>query len=225
MNLKENSMIYFENLNHFKDFYISLGIHGGWKIQSGIMNDRGEKIRDTAYVNYLQKLFMKKKLFRRNVSIAEVVSFLDGYEFLYRIVTELEQKIKGQVFNDINIYLEYKIPYSKNRRVDFIFEYQDKLLLTEFRLSKDFPNQSGMWNKKELELLVYKELMSNYIMDKKIFLFAFIGMPEYAKNNKIVKNLLYNENNIDFFVDYLITYLLGDLRRPREFDITKEGDL
>lgn len=225
MNLKQNSMIYFENLNEFKDFYKSLGIHGGWKIQTGIMNERGEKIRDTAYVNHLQKLFMKKKLFRRNVSIAEIVSFLDGYELLYRIVTELEKKISNEVFSEINIYLEYKIAYSKNRRVDFIFEYRDSLLLTEFRLSKDFPNQSGMWNKKELELLVYKELMSNYITNKRIFLFAFIGMPEYSKNIKIMKNLLYNETNIDFFVDYLITYLLQDLQRPDEFDITRKGDL
>lgn len=225
MNLKENSMIYFENLNEFKDFYQSLGILGGWKIQSGLMNERGEKIRDTAYVNHLQKLFMKKKLFRRVVSIAEIVSFLDGYEFLQRIVTELEKKISSETFNQIKIYLEYKIAYSKNRRVDFIIEYKESLLLTEFRLSKDFPNQSGMWNKKELELLVYKELISNYITNKKIYLFAFIGMPEYSKNSKIMKNLLYNETNIDFFVDYLITFLLQDLRRSEEFDITRKGEL
>lgn len=225
MNFKENSMVYFEDLKDFKDFYKSLGIHGGWKIQSGLMNERGEKIKDTAYVNHLRKLFMKKKLFRRNVSIAEIVSFLDGYEFLFRIVTELEQKIDIIVFKQISLYLEYKIPYSKNRRVDFIFEFKENLLLTEFRLSRDFPNQSSMWNRKELELLVYKELMSNYLENKRIYLFAFIGMPEYLNSSKINKNLIYNENNIDFFVDYLITYLLSDLRRPEEFNIIQKGEI
>jgi hypothetical protein len=220
MNFKENSMISFKNLDDFIAFYTSLGIHGGWRIQSGLMNDRGEKIKNTAYVNHLRKLFMEKKLFRRNVSIAEIVSFLDGYELLFRITSELKKKISTEVFNEIMIYLEYKIPYSKNRRVDFIFEYNENLLLTEFRLSKDFPNQSGMWNKKELELLVYKELMSNYIDDKRIYLYAFIGMPEYKNSQKILKNVIYNEANIDFFVDYLITYLLKDLRRPEEFNVT-----
>jgi hypothetical protein len=222
MELSKNAMISFQKPEQFNDFYQSLSIHGGWKIQSGLMNQRGEVIKDTAYVNYLRNLFMSKNLFRRNVSIAEIVSFLDGYEFLSRILKSFKLKVSSDVYDSVQIHIEYKIPYSKNRRVDFVFEYNDQILLTELRLSADFPNQSGMWQKKELELIIYKELMTNFLTNKSIYLYAFIGMPEYIKLQKISKNILYNDNNIEFFVDYLITYLVKDIRRPSEFDITRK---
>ncbi len=222
MELRQNAMISFQKPSEFDDFYESLSIHGGWRVQSGLMNQRGESIKDTAYVNYLRKLFMNKNLFRRNVSIAEIVSFLDGYEFLSRILKSLKSKVASNIYDSVQIHLEYKIPYSKNRRVDFIFEYNDQILLTEFRLSADFPNQSGMWQKKEIELIIYKELMTNFLNNKSIYLYAFIGMPEYLKLQKISKNILYNDNNVEFFVDYLVTYLLKDMRRPSEFDISRK---
>jgi len=221
LEFEQNSMASFSNLDDFNRFYESLSIQGGWKIKSGLMNRRGEAIENTAYVHYLKKLFMKKDLFRRNVSIAEVVSFLDGYEFLSRTIKNLKEKLQQEVFEKIKVHIEYKIPYSKNRRIDYLFEYDNNILLTEFRLSSDFPNQGSTWHKKELELIVYKELLRNFILDKSIYLYALIGMPEYTHQAPIHKNILYNDNNIDFFADYLITFLIGDLRRPKEFNIAR----
>lgn len=223
MNFKNNSMIGFDSPGEFYDFYTSLGILHEWKIVTGKMNDRGSRIENRGYTHKLRHLFKEKNLFRRMVSIAEIVSFLDEYHLLRRILHRLKDQLSEEQYTSLKIFLEYKIPYSKNRRVDIIFQVDQKLLLFEFRLSSTFPNQSAMWQKKELELVIYKELMMNYLpQEYKIFLYAFIGMPEYDLGKKIEKHIMYNETNIDFFVDYLITYLFEDPRRPQEFNLLKD---
>lgn len=220
--LKNNSMLYFEKLEDFQMFYDSLDVYGKWVIQTGKMNDRGRLIENKIYTKVLRELFMQKKLFRRNVSIAEIVSFLDEYVFIERIIKNLKSKLDEKKYQLIKLYLEYKIPFSKNRRIDMIFEFKDKILVVEFRLSMDFPNQSGMWLKKEIELIIYKELLKNFLGENyRIYLYALIGMPEYHQNKMIEKNVVYNSNNISYFVDYLITYLCDENPRPKEFDISK----
>lgn len=218
---KRNAMLSFMNLCEFSEFYQSLQLRGRWNIQTGKMNDRGKLIENKRYTNTLKKLFMEKKLFRRNVSIAEVISFLDEYVIIDRIISLLETKLESDEFDSINLYLEYKIPFSKNRRIDMVFVHGKKILVVEFRLSMDFPNQSSMWTKKETELIIYKELLSNFLdKDFKIYLYALIAMPEYHLNRVIDKNVVYNRNNIEYFVDYLITYLFNKNVRPEEFDIS-----
>ena len=223
MNLKNNAMIGFNSPKEFFEFYTSLGILHEWKIVTGKMNDRGERIENRGYVHTLRKLFKEKKLFRRMVSIAEIVSFLDEYHLLKRILVTLKKKLDPEQYTSLKIFLEYKIPYSKNRRIDIIFQYGKKLLLFEFRVSATFPNQSAMWKKKELELMIYKEFMMNYLpKDYQLYLYAFIGMPEYHHNQKIEKHIMYNKTNIDFFVDYMMTYLFDQLQRPEEFNLLKD---
>lgn len=223
MNFSDNAMISFTEPRQFFEFYTSLGIIHDWKIVTGRMNDRGSQIENRSYTHKLRSLFAEKKLFRRMVSIAEIVSFLDEYYLLRLILLRLKKELSPEKYAELNIYLEYKIPYSKNRRIDVVFQVGKKLLLFEFRLSATFPNQSAMWQKKELELVIYKELMSNFLdSEYQLYLYAFIGMPEYELGKKIEKNIMYNETNIDFFVDYLITYIYDDLRRPKEFNLLKD---
>lgn len=219
---KKNAMLSFEKLQDFGAFYKTLKVQGRWKIQTGKMNDRGKVIENNYYAKVLRKIFMDKQLFRRNVSIAEIISFLDEYVFIERIINDLSKKACETIFSKIKLHLEYKIPFSKNRRIDMIFEYNKKILVVEFRLSMDFPNQSAMWLKKETELIIYKELLSNFIgEDYKILLYALIGMPEYHQNNIIEKNVVYNTTNVQFFTDYLLTFLCGQNMRPEEFDISR----
>lgn len=218
----ENSMLSFSNLEDFNVFYNTLRIRGIWLIQTGKMNERGKLIANKGYTATIKRKFMEKKLFRRNVSIAEVVSFLDEYVIIDRIISLLKHKLSEEEFNSIQLYLEYKIAFSKNRRIDMLFVVGNKILVVEFRLSHDFPNQSSMWTKKETELIIYKELLSNYILDEyKIYLYALIAMPEYHLKQKIDKNVLYNENNVLYFVDYFLTFLFGKDVRPEEFSIRK----
>ena len=207
---EKNSMLSFKCANDFISFYNSLEIYGDWKIVSGLMNDRGKRIQNKSYTNEIRTIFSKSNLFRRNISIAEIVSLLDTYTLMYRVLKCLKKNMCSKSMDDLSLYSEYKIDFSKNRRIDFVFEYGSRILLCEFRISSTFPNMSSMWSKKELELIIYKELMKNYVPNNiKIILFAFIGMPEYHGKIPIEKHILYNKKNIEFFVDYILEYLIN----------------
>ncbi len=206
---KENSMLAFDSVLDFKSYYRELNFYNGWTITMEKNNMRGEKIKDRTYVQHIRKLFMEKRLFRRNISIAEIVSLLDSYSIMMRVISELETMIEAERLNRVKMYSEYKIYFSKNRRIDFILEYGKRLLLVEFRVSFTFPNLSSMWQKKENELLFYKELLGNYIPDYyKIHLFAFIAMPEYDNSFWLPKHVKYNKDNVRFFAEYIKAFLL-----------------
>lgn len=208
--MNNNAMIYFKNAKKFYDFYKQLDIYGTWKIYAGKLNDRGSKIHGKSYTNKLRLIFNEKQLFRRNVSIAEIVSWLDNYIIILRLFNYIENKTNNNISSNISILLEYKIKFSKNRRIDMILRYKNKILLVEFMLSSRFPNISNVWQKKEMELIIYKELLSNYIKNNEIIIYAFIAMPEYNNTGKIDKNIKYNAQNIAYFGDYIIEYLLDE---------------
>lgn len=209
----ESSMLVFNDLSSFEQYYEQLNIYGTWKIQTGLLNIRGSKIIDKHYTKELKLLFNDKKLFRRSVSIAEIVSWLDSYEIVRRCVLKIREIIGTEKMNNIKLFQEYMIKLSKARRVDYIFMFNNKILLVEFRISDHFPNMSNAWQKKELELIIYKELMTNYVnKDYRIYTYAFIMMPEYENKEPILKNIKYNNSNINHFCEYLITYLLEWIR-------------
>jgi len=207
---KDNSMISFDSLNAFKQFYNDFDFYSGWKITTARNNLRGEVIRDKPYVNHIRALFAEKKLFRRNISIAEIVSILDSYSIMVRVFDKLKLLCSNDEWSDIKLYSEYKVYFSKNRRIDFVLEYQKRLLLIEFRVSNIFPNVSTIWQKKESELIVYKELLKNYLDDAfKIHLYAFIAMSEYEGRKPIPKNIKYNQENTQFFAEYIYTFIIN----------------
>jgi hypothetical protein len=210
--LKNNSMLYFACPNEFMIYYEDLNIYGVWKIQTGNLNERGLFIKDKSYVSILKKQFSEKKLFRRNVSIAEIVSWLDSYIINKRIFSSLRELLNNdEKFYKLEIFCEYKIDFSKDRRVDYIFKFEDKILLLEYRLSDHFPNMSNLWQKKELELIIYKELMNNYLKDKyQIYLYAFIAMPEYDSGKILPKHVKYNNDNIKYFCEYIKKFLFDE---------------
>lgn len=203
----KDAMLSFSSYKAFWKFYHELNIPK-WHISTGLLNDRGRYIENRSYTHKLRAVFNEKKLFRRSVAIAEIVSWLDSYLILRRLFNRLKAKLGDDILKKMKIHCEYRIEMSKNRRIDFIFEYENKILLTEFRLSDKFPNVSNMWQKKELELIIYKELLSNYLPTGiKVMMFAFIGMPEIEQGQMIEKNIKYNEENIDFFARYIMKYL------------------
>lgn len=207
--MEKECMLFFNNPSDFSVFYNSLNISSSWKILSGTLNSRGNSLIDKYYFKKLKYIFNSNNLFRRSVSMAEIVSFLDTYHLVNRLLFIIQQKIPAIMYNKIRMYFEYKIRFSKNRRIDLILEYNNKILLCEFRLSAKFPNLSQEWQKKEIELIIYKELMNNYLnLNKRIYLYAFIGLPEYDGNHTLDKNIKYNKDNLNYFSDYIIEYLI-----------------
>jgi len=205
----ENSMLHFKTPHHFKAFYRSLALPEQWRITTEDMNYRGQRIYKEQYVLRLKHLFNKKKLFRRSVSIAEVVSFLDSYYIIEKVTNNLQRMLNRQDFLDLSMCAEYKIRYSKNRRIDYVYLYGNSILIVEFRLSNSFPNVSNVWQRKETELLIYKELLRNYIPDeKRIIIYAFIAMPEYDGATPLYKQIKYNNENARFFAEYIHEFLI-----------------
>ncbi len=208
--LAKEAMMSFENPKEYLEFLSKLKFPESWKVENGLLNERGKRIIDKYYTLKLKQIFNEKKLFRRNVSIAEIVSWLDGFVLMTRVIKHLNLKVDEKCFSKLKIHFEYRIRMSKNRRIDYVFEYENRILIIELRLSDKFPNLSNTWQKKELELIVYKELLHNYLPHKtRIIIYAFIFMPEYNENSKILKNIKYNKENINFFVEYVMKYLIN----------------
>ena len=206
--LSSNSMISFLNPDEYLLFMKKLRISPNWRIEKGILNTRGKKIEKKSYVYTLTKVFSEKKLFYRKVSIAEIVSWLDGFVIITRLLRHLKANVDIGVYSKLEIYMEYKIEMSKNRRIDYVFKYENRLLLVELRLSDRFPNLTNVWQKKELELIIYKELLSNYIPPNiEVIIYALVFMPEYDLNTEIYKNSEYNENNVSHLANYILKYL------------------
>ena len=211
-----DSLFYFRKPTDFLKFIEKLNIYNDWKIGKGTMNQRGESIRNKGYTNYLRNKFNSKRMFRKSVSVSEIVSWLDSFVIMKRVLDKLSYSIEKNEFNEIKLYCEYMIKMSKKMRVDFVIRYKNIILLVEFRMVNNYTKIKTTWNKKKVELLIYKELIENYIeSDIKVLTFAFISLYEY--DNKVLDKAHYdfNNNQVDFLVKYLIEFVI---ERQREID-------
>jgi hypothetical protein len=207
--MENDSLFHFNNPSDFLKFINKLDIYNNWKIGNGTMNSRGESIRQKGYTNYLREKFNNKRMFRRSVSISEIVSWLDSFVIMRRFIEKLSNSIDKNEFDDIEIYCEYMIKMSKKMRIDFIIKYKNIMLLIEFRMVNKFTKIKTTWNKKKLELLVYKELLENYTNDDiRILTFAFISLYEYDGTELDNIHLNYNNNQIDFLIEYFIEFVI-----------------
>lgn len=197
-----DTLLYFSNPQEFFDFVYSQKIDDGWRIYSGMMNSRGKSIKEKPYTKLLADTFNAKGFFRKKVSVAEIVSWIDNFLYMQRILQQIKKDIGDNLYDQIEIFFEYKIIMSKNMRIDFIIKYNDKLLLLEFRTLDRFEKIRSAWDKKKLELIIYKELMQNYIQDKKFLTYAFIGLYEYEHSKIVSKHKDYNLNQVKYLSKY-----------------------
>lgn len=206
-------LFYFRNPSGFLKFIKTLDVYNEWKIINGTMNSRGESIRNKKYTNYLKEKFNNKNMFRKSVSISEIVSWLDSFVIMTRLFNLLGEYIEENEYNQIEVYCEYMIKMSKKMRVDFIIRYKKIILLVEFRMVNNFTKIKPTWDKKKIELLVYKELLGNYLDEKyKILTFAFISLYEYDGKEIDGTHFDYNNNQIDFLARYILDFVIKKQR-------------
>ncbi len=207
---ENNAMLYFKGISGFKKYLKEINVYGGWKIESGLMNDRGKLIDKKNYVAKLRNQFNKKKLFYKSVSISEIVTWLDTFVHITRIIEQLEYEIEKSILNQIEIIFEYVIEMSKMARVDVIFKYKYKMCLMEFSLVNGFNRMRRAYEKKRIELMIYKDLMRNYISEEyKIIVFPFIALFEYSDKTDILKHIESNEKQACFAAEYLAKYVIN----------------
>ncbi len=207
--MKQDALGYFKNPKQYNEFVDSLDIYNGWKITKGLMNARGEIIRHKSYANQLRRMFSLKKAFRREVSISEIVSWLDSFVIMSRVIDNLKKSISNEEYDKIEIYFEYIIKMSKKMRIDFIIKYNESLLLLEMRMVDNFKKIKGTWTKKKSELLIYKELISNYIEDKRILTYAFISLYEYNGKEKDLAHVKYNNDQAQYLAEYIRKFIIN----------------
>jgi len=155
-------------------------------------------------------MFSDKKAFRREVSISEIVSWLDSFTLLSRVINRLKDKLSDKEYNDIEIHFEYIIKMSKKMRIDFIIKYHKTILLLEMRMVDNFDKLSSTWRKKKMELLIYKDLLNNYLdSDIKVITYAFISLYEYRGKTEVYKHSNYNNNQVNYLVEYIQEFMIN----------------
>lgn len=204
-----SSMIKFLKVSEMNRFIDELDIYGGWKISDGMLNERGKHIIDKPYYMFLKDLFNRKKLFRKSVSVAEVISWLDSLVIMRRLAHVLYKKLTIDEYNNISIDMEHKIEYSKMMRIDYILHYKNASLLIEFRLVDSFNKIRPTWEKKKVELIVYKELMQNYTPElQRIYTYAMITLFEYKNGRQVEKNITFNNNQVEYLSNYILDIVI-----------------
>ncbi|MCK5387803.1 MAG: hypothetical protein KAJ22_00820 [Candidatus Izimaplasma sp.] len=207
--MKEDALAYYSKPKDYLRFIEGLNIYNEWKILKGSMNTRGEAIRHKSYAIKLRKMFSDKKAFRREASISETVSWLDSFVMMTRTLDVLKRNNSREEYEKIEIYFEYIIKMSKKMRIDFIIRYETNLLLLEVRMVDNFTKLKGTWTKKKSELLIYKELMYNYIgSDIKILTYALITLHEYERREKMHKHIKYNNNQAEYLAEYIHKFMI-----------------
>ena len=207
--MKEDALAYYSKPKDYLRFIEGLNIYNEWKILKGSMNTRGEAIRHKSYAIKLRKMFSDKKAFRREASISETVSWLDSFVMMTRTLDVLKRNNSREEYEKIEIYFEYIIKMSKKMRIDFIIRYETNLLLLEVRMVDNFTKLKGTWTKKKSELLIYKELMYNYIgSDIKILTYALITLHEYEGREKMHKHIKYNNNQAEYLAEYIHKFMI-----------------
>ena len=207
--MKSESLFYFNSPKEFKAFILKLGFIEDWTIKRGLMNRRGFEISDKQYTIFLRNKFKEKGFFRRNVSVAEIVTWLDNFLLVDRFLKELEIQVGTKYYNQLEIFVEYRIRLSKNMRIDYIFKHKEKVCSVEFRTIETFEKIRPTWSKKKSELLIYKEMMLNYSIFDKYLTYAFIALYEYSKATPIYKHIEYNNNQIKYLSMYLREFMFN----------------
>lgn len=207
--MKDNSFLFFDTPIGFLEFLKKFNVLNEWKISSGMLNDRGRYISNKWYYEYLKDKFNSKNLFRRSVSVSEVISWLDSFVIMKRVFTKLIESENSNILGKMEVSCEYVIQMSKMMRIDYMLKYNNTVLLLEFRLVNDFEKIKSTWTKKKTELLIYKELCENYFDDDlKILTFAFISLYEHEKGVPIKAHIDYNNNQITFLCNYLKRFMI-----------------
>ena len=138
---------------------------------------------------------------------------MDSLNVMVRLLESLNKNLKKADYEKLGFLMEYVIKHSKLMRIDFIILYENRILLIDFRLVDDFNKVKSTWSKKKQELLVYKELLQNYIhSDYDVYTYAMIIMYEYVGNSGNQKHIKFNNDQIEHLALYISDIIVNGNR-------------
>ncbi len=209
--MKKSTLLYFNNPMEFVKYIHKFEVYKDWRIENGLMNDRGYKVGESDFFMEMRNTFRSKDMFYKKVSIAEMTTWLDSFIHLERLCKLMIANFNIDKLNEIEIGFEYVVKMSKKSRVDAIIKYRGKYCIFEFSTVSSFNKLKPTFDKKRLELMIYKDMMHNYIeYPSKIICYPFIGLFEYNDEERNEKYFNNNIKNISYAYDYLKNFLLTD---------------
>jgi len=208
--MKNSTLLYFKNPMEFIEYINKFEVYRDWKIQNGLMNHRGFKVGGSDFFVEIRNLFDLKDMFYKKVSIAEMTTWLDSFIHLERLCKLMIANFCSAQLQEIEIGFEYVVKMSKKSRVDAIIKYRGRYCLFEFSTVSTFNKLKPTFDKKRLELMIYKDMMHNYIeYPSKIICYPFIGLFEYEDEERNEKYYNNNIKNISYAYDYIKKFLLA----------------
>ncbi len=203
-----NCLIHFNNEYLVKTFIKEYKVED-WIIKAGRLNERGKEHINKTYVTTLKRLFNEKDLFYKEVSIAEVISWLDNLVHIKRLSDYLRSKVTASQFSVLEFIFEYKVKYAKNGRIDLLVKYNNTLCIVEFKNVDKFSLLRGAYREKGLEVLLYeKTLKTTLKKDYKIYSNVFIGLVEECDEVTLNNHIDNNKKNVRLLGDYIIDILI-----------------
>jgi len=73
----------------------------------------------------------------------------------------------------------------------------------------NFKKIRSTWAKKKGELLIYKELMQNYIEDKRILTYALITLYEFNGKVSEQTHIKYNYDQAEYLAEYIRKFIIN----------------
>ena len=149
-----------------------------WCVRDDKLSKRTDSIVYSDRFQILKERATEKGYYFNDI---EIVTWLDTLNILFYVFDRIEDE---NLRNSIKILQEYCIPYS-NKRVDYLFVYDNKILILEFSFNK--LGYDLQYETKLQQAISYKELLSN-ILPKEVDLgtYTFIVEAEEDKNGRAI---------------------------------------
>jgi hypothetical protein len=198
-----------ENLS--KSFDEIIGFKS-WSLRKGSLDERSKGIK------YFGKKFKDhfKTNLNRDIQDVEVISYFDTMTLLKR----LDEKIS---IKEIQVFMEFSIPYAHQKRIDYILTFKNTIIILEFSYfnenDKSIKNDEYMkkYHEKLVQAMQYQTLLQNMIDSKiKIIPFVILYQPEYDNEIEIKGSIEQNNNEIEKLCEMINSIYPKDMTAAEE---------
>ncbi len=175
-----------------------------WNIENQLFKDRAKYYEKHKFFIDLKDEFMDKSLTIWDLKSEEVVSWIDTFLILKRI-------LEDSVFNDevinLTIIKEYPIVFGNHMRVDYLLVFERAIIVLEMGMfNQDERRGEERYTKKLLESIAYRQIIENIVKGSvDVFNYTLIYRPEYdrIKNTWLRNNINYNNDEIGKIIKFI----------------------
>jgi len=182
---KAKALFHSLKLSELVEKYKAIGFN--WEIRKGTMEQRYARIKGK-YEEFFNKQFKEID----NIKNKDLVGFLDSLS----LMNSLNNLLKD--LDEIDVFMEFLIPYSHEKRIDYLLCFKCTILILEFGYF-DFQHNSKkymeFYHQKLIQVMQYEKLLQNLISSKvKTIPYVILYSPEINEAREPIANK--NSNRI-----------------------------